>query len=46
VELEDAIDELTPDEAAWRSVTWPDSPSAVVIMRIELGRAKPIDGKW
>ena len=46
VEVEDAIDALTPDEAAWRSLTWPDSPSAIAILRIEVARARPIDGNW
>jgi hypothetical protein len=46
VELEDFLDHMTPDQAAWWSMGAGDSPSAVVILRIGLAKARPIDGNW
>ena len=46
VGLEDRIDAMSVDQATWETLAWPASVSAVAIQRIELARARPIDGNW
>jgi hypothetical protein len=46
VEMEDFIDAMSPDQAAWWTITAEDSPSAVVIARIAAAKAKPVGGNW
>lgn len=45
-ELEDAIDGMSVDEAIWKTLDWPASPSALAIQRCEAVGARPVDGKW
>jgi hypothetical protein len=46
VELEDMIDGLNSKQAAWACLSWPESPSAVIIHRISAMKAKPSSGQW